>query len=327
MTILQTTADIIDNVLFRAGEPTDGTSDFNTHALNLVVRAYRAIWMGGGEFVEGMNEPWLWLKKDPPGVITFVPVRDEGAVDVTNNNATATLNAAAFLNGMVNTDLDGWFFKVDTHPDVFRISAHTTGSQVLTLDAPYTGPDGNDVNYKLMKLEYSLASDLLRLISPIRVQSDNEDEVLGIDLTALDRDYPLALVQGGTPDRFALVTETKIRVNRFGGASSEELIRGEYDYLQKPDDLTDASDSTPLVPLERRQLIADIALFYLFTDKADARAEALAMQAKAGLKSMAADNRARMQQIGRNFGAILPRQDSLGLRRRILRTTSGLILG
>src|SRR5258708_12240753 len=72
--VLKFTSEIVDDVLFRCGEPTDGTSDFDVTALNYVNRAYRAIWVGGGELVKDMNEPWLWLKKDPPGVLVLNPV-------------------------------------------------------------------------------------------------------------------------------------------------------------------------------------------------------------------------------------------------------------
>src|SRR5258708_16843364 len=42
--VLKFTSEIVDDVLFRCGEPTDGTSDFDVTALNYVKRAYRAIW-------------------------------------------------------------------------------------------------------------------------------------------------------------------------------------------------------------------------------------------------------------------------------------------
>lgn len=321
MANLKFTAEILDDILFRAGEPTDGTSDFNSQALEYLNRAYRGIWMGGGEFVKEMNAPWLWLKKDPPGVLTLLPVDELGTVSVTNNSASATLSttrAASVAN---------YFLQVDGNDDVFRVSAHTAGTAALTLDSVYTGDTDTAATFRLMKLEYDLAADLLRLIGPMRAYSDGRSEIVGVDLTSLDRDYPLPLVESGTPDRFAFVTETKVRFNRAGGLSSTDFRRVEYDYLYKPNDLTDSGSEEPAVPLQYRQILADAGLFYLLLAKADARAEQVGVMVRAGLQAMEADNRARLTQIGGvGYGHLYPRMD--GLRRRhLLRTSSGIILG
>lgn len=304
MTTLTTSADILDDILFRCGEATDGTSDFNAHAISALNRAYRAMWMGGGEFVKGMNEPWLWLKKDPPGTLILEPVYETGTVSVTNNNASITFSAT------IATSRANWFFKVDNHPDIFRISAHTAGTDTATLDSVYTGDTDTGATYQLMKLEYELASDVLRVIAPMRVRS-TQYEIDGVELPALEREWPLHLAEPGVPEVFAPVTETKVRFNRYGGQSSTELIRVEYDYLRKPTSEL-ADDSTePLVPLQHRQVLADIALVYLLIAKADDKADIIGLQAKAGLESMAADNRKRMSQMSRRTALIEPRQGQL----------------
>lgn len=321
MTTLQYSSEIIDWALFKAGEPTDGTSDFQDDTLRGLNRAYRAIWMGGGEFVKDMNEPWLWLKKDPPGTLILKPIKNSGTVNVANNSATATLSA------VVAEDLDGWFLKVAGCPDVFRVSAHTAGSATLTLDSVYTGTDNTTASYTLMKLEYDLAADCLRVIAPMRCQSDNRAEIEGIDLPALDRDYPLLDIETGTPERFALVTETKVRFNRAGGTTSTDLRRVEYDYLRKPDDLTDSASEEPAVPLQHRQVLADATLFYLLQSKSDQRVEQVGLQVNAGLKAMSADNRARTAQMGHGFAQLRPRLGNTLRFTRVPRTSSGLVIG
>jgi hypothetical protein len=319
MTTLQSSADIVADILFRAGEPTDGTSDFDAEALRCLNRAYRAIWQGGGEFVKSMNEPWLWLKKDPPGTLTLNPIITSGTVSVTNNSTTATLSAS------MTPSLAGRYFQVAGLADVFRVQAHTSGTTGLTLDSVYTGPTSGTAGYQISQLEYTLAADILRLISPMRVYQEQE-RIEGIDLEALDRDYPLSNIETGTPTRFAYVTESKIRFNKAGGLTSTDLRRVDYDYLAKPSDLL--NDSTePVVPLHHRQVLADIALFYLFTSKNDDRAAAIGTQAKAGLQAMASDNRARVQQLGRIHGKLTPRLDRTGRFQRVLRTSSGFIIG
>ena len=307
----QFTSDLIDDVLFRVGEPTDGTSDFEAEALRLINRAYRAVWMGGGEFVEGLNEAWLWLKKDPPGVITLLPSITAGTVAVTNNSTSITFSSAPAAS------VAGYHFRTDDDDTVYRIASHTGGAAGATLDAPYVFDTNAAATYRLMKLEYTLAADVLRLISPMTVQGSAHDEIEGIDLAALSKNYPLTVIEGGIPDKFAHVTETKIRFNRYGGDESDEFSRVEYDYLQKPADLTNSGSEEPLIPLQHRHILADIAVFYLFTTKGDDRVDIEGAKVRAGLRAMKADNRARQAQIGRGVGQIYQRGQAKPLRQRL----------
>lgn len=313
--MLKFTSEIVDDVLFRCGEPTDGSSDFDQAALDYVNRAYRAIWTGGGEYVKDMNEPWLWLKKDPPGVLQLVGAYSPAGVSpvctVTLGSATVSLpsldaGSASFFNA------GGFFFKFDTFSDMFRVLSATAGTPgSLTLDATYGGPSGTGTAL-IPQLEYKLAADVLRVISPMRVQSANPIqstmtyEIEGCDLNALDRDYPLAFLTGGTPTRFAQVTEQKIRFNRYGPNPSA-LVRIEYDYLQRPADLSNSPAEEPLVPLEFRQVLADLALFIMFQAKSDARADEVGARAKAGLAAMGNYNHNRVAKMGRSTARLVPR--------------------
>lgn len=319
--MLNLTSEIVNDVLFRAGEPIDTTSDFNSVALDYVNRAYRAIWIGGGEYVPGMNEPWLWLKKDPPGVLVLQPAITAGSVAVTQGSSTITFSPPPAVS------VAGTFLHVTGFADVFRILTHTAGNANATIDVPYTGTSAGAASYTDMFLEYALAADLLRLVSPMRVQADGVPEIEGCELSALDRDFPLVSINSGTPDRFALVTETKIRFNRYGGIIPTQQTRIEYDYLQKPADLTGIGSDAPLVPLEFRQVIADLALFELYTIKSDSRADSTGTQGRAGLKSMQAYNRNKQQQTGRSAGKLVTRPALSNRNARIIRTASGFIIG
>lgn len=300
MAHLRYTSDIINDALFRAGEPTDGTSDYEASALDYVNRAYRALWTGGGEIAPDINEAWLWLKKDPPGVLNLEPVISVGTVTVTNGVATIT-----FSTGPTPSTV-GWFLRVDGHSDVFRISVHTGGSTSATLDSIYTGPSGT-FTFDLMKLEYSLAADIHRIIAPMRVQAAGSGEIEGTDLKSMEANSPLKTIGGGVPDRFALVTETKVRFNSAGLLDPGDYIRVEYDYLAVPSDLTDSPAEEPLVPLHYRQVLADYALFMLAIAKNDDRAGGWLKQAQAGIISMASDNRSRTIQSSHAVGRIYPR--------------------
>lgn len=314
-------SDLLDDILFRAGEPTDSTSDFYAAALRYLNRAYQSIWMGGGELVPEMDEHWWWLRKTTPGVLTLQPAIATGTVSVTNNSTSITFSSAPAV------DLDNWFFQVDGHDDVFRISAHTAAAAAATLDGVYTGTDAATASYKVFKLEYSLASDVLKVIAPMRGYRDGEVRVPGMDLVALERDYPLATVDEGVPSAFAHVTESLVRFNRYPGRDSTDLLRLEYDYLYEPDDLEDGA-AEPVVPRHYRKVLSDVALMFLFIDKNDDRADAIGLAAKAGLMRMARENRNRQNSMSTGrMGHLYPRADQKARWEGPLRTSSGLVIG
>jgi len=323
---LRTSADLIDDVLFRAGEPTDGTSDFNAVALIYLNRAYSILWMGGGEFAPNIQEDWWWLRKSTPGILTIQPgIDNTTTVSVTRGSTSITFSAAP--TPPIDASLaSGWFFHVDDHADVFRISTHTSGSTSATLDSVYTGTTATGKSYSLYKLEYALATDVLKVVSPMRVYQDNRSEIDGVALPALERDYPLNNIQAGVPRQFAFVGERKIRFSHKGSSVSGTLIRSEYDYLRRPGDLTDATGE-PLVPMQYRKTLADLALFYLHSDKNDDRAAGVGTMARSGIIAMARENRQRQAAMSREMGAILPRQQYLPKNAAPLRTESGLIIG
>ena len=320
----QYSADLLTDVLFRVGEPTDNTSDYQATALQYLNRAYQILWTGGAEFDESLNEEWWWLRKRPPGVLTLQPKIETGTVQVTNGSASIVFSSAPDPALDAST-ASGWFIKVADHPDVFRISTHTSGSTNATLNSVYTGPTATAKPYTLVKLEYPLATDVLRLYAPMRVQQGDRAEIEAVESAALDRDYPLAQLQGGVPRVFAPVGERTVRFSHAGGASGTHLIRAEYDYLRQPADLTSGGSEEPLVPRPYRKLLADMATFYIFLDKNDSKAEGAGRIAQGSLRAMAHEQRRRTQIASRTNGHIVPRpaQRPRGPRR----TAAGLIVG
>lgn len=315
-------SDLIDDILFRGGENTDGTSDFESKALEYLNRAYRVLCHGGGEFDPELHEDWWWLKKDPPGVMNLPVAISSGSVAVTNGSANITFSAAPSASSVA-----GWHFKVSEHSDVFRILTHTGGATAAVLDGAYTGETDAAASYKLMKLEHALASDVLKVVAPMRVQAEARGEIDGVELKSLERDFPLTHVQMGVPTAFAMLAEQKVRMNRYGYETAGKLIRVEYDYLRMPDDLTNSGSEEPAVPLFYRHVLSDMALFYLYSDKNDDRAAAMAEHAQRSLKAMAQENRKRMQAFSRTMGKLILRPGKSGARGFPLRTSSGIIIG
>lgn len=319
----QFSADLIADILFRAGEPTDGTSDFDAIALKYLNRAYQALVMGGGEVDSDINEDWWWARKHPPGVLNLIPEITLGTLTATNNSTSITFTNAPAASVV------GYFIRIGDHPDLFRIATHTAAATAATLDAAFTGTTGASQTFHLFKAEYDLASDVVRVISPMRIYQGTLSEVDGTELMSLERDHPLREIQAGAPLQFALVTERKIRFSHYGPASdtTPNMIRVEYDYIYRPADLTDSGSEEPIVPLNYRKLLTDIALTFLFVDKNDDRASSVSGLAKKGLQAMENEQRSRMVNYSRNYGTLYPRPEKRTSFRHPLRTDSGFIIG
>ncbi len=317
-----TSQDLINDALFRSNEPTDGTSDFDSVAVTYLNRAYHGIWSGGSELEPDVDEVWWWLRKDGQGTLTLNPVYDTGTVSVTNNSTTITFSAN------VATSQAGRHFKVDNHADVFLITAHTAATDTATLESVYTGDTDTAASYRNMQFDYTLASDLLYLTGPMYAYQDGEQEIPIIDLDEMKVAYPLNSASSGVPDQGAFTGEKKVRFSHYGGTSSTDLIKIDYQYIYEPADLADDS-SEPLVPRQYRKILADWTAAYILEDKSDTKAAEMAALAQRGIISMAKEHRRRMARAAgsKNFGKIYPRQHQLARMRGPLRTESGLIVG
>lgn len=312
-----TSADLLADILDRADELTDGSSDYDSIALKYLNRAYQGIWSGGSELDPEINEVWWWLRKSSPGTLKLLP-RQTGTCSVTNDSTSVTLDSDP------GVDMDGYRFKISGHHDWFIISSHTTTS--VTLDAVYTGEDDTSATYYAYKLEYDLASDVLYLISPMRVFRDNRVKIYGISEREMDDKYPLSSLSVGVPQNFAHIDQDTVRFSHYGSNTSEDFTRVEYDYIYEPSDLADDSNE-PLVPRQYRRVLADWGLFFLLTQKEDNRAEGIGLMARQGLRAMASENRRRKFWQAQRFGRIVTRQSDLTWVQGPLRTDTGLIIG
>ncbi len=317
-----TSQDILNDILFRANEKTDGTSDFDAQALIYLNRAYQSIWSGGSELDPEIDEIWWWLRKDDQGVLTLDPIYDTGTVSVTNNSTTITFSA------VIVASQAGRHFKVDDHADVFIISSHVAGTNTATLESVYTGTTDGTANYRNMKLDYDLASDMLYLTSPFLAFQDSRQEIPIIDLDTLRTKYPLNEAGSGVPRNAAYIGEKKVRFSHYGGTTSTDFIKLDYEYIYEPADLADDTVE-PLVPRQYRKILSDWALTYILADQDDSKAGDIGALARSGIQAMARDHRRRTQSASgtENFGRIYPRQGEIDQLKGPLRTESGLIIG
>ena len=319
MASLQTSAQLISHGLFLAHESNGPTSDYFSRSVDYINWAYRAVWMGGNEFVTNRNPLWWWLRGE--GSLILRPVIKEGGVNVTNNSNIFSL----FPVVAVSEDLTGRFFKVDDHPDVFKVGFMGGALIGGTLDTVYTGPTVTDgTPYKAMILEYTLAADVLQLIAPMRIYGAAHS-IQGLSVRDLDERYPLDHISAGQPRYFAQISDTQVRFSHYGGDDSTTLYRVDYDYHKKPGDL--ANDSAePLIPLQYRYVLADMIAMRIALDKDENDDAAFFGQSVRGtISAMIAEHSTRLGRLG-EVGRIHPRAnrraDSFPLR-----TESGSIIG
>ncbi len=310
MANLQYSSDLMEYVLFRAGEKTDGTSDFDAQALIYINAAYRKIWQGGGEFDPSINEDWVWLRGE--GNLILQTKISTGTISVTNNSASATLSASQA------TDVAGWFFKVDSYEGIFKVSTHGGATDAVTLDSVYTGDTNATASYKLVKYDYTLATSAIEVLSPMHTAHRNNTMVTGNRINGLSLEstpYPYELI-AGVPEHFSQIDATTVRFNKY---ADSDMYRVDYRYKKRPDDLTDSGSEEPLVPLRHRHVIGNIALYDIWTDKNDDRADTWSLVAKQGLKAMAVENQNRLSQMDNTFGAIVSRNDDVLFENRYYR--------
>ncbi len=307
MANLKFSSDIIEHVLFEGGEKIDGTSDYDARVLIWLNANYKKIWQGGSEFDPAINEDWTWLREK--GNIILQTKIATGTVSVTNNSATATLSAGQAVS------MADWFFKVDGYEGIFRVASHTAASDTLTLDSVYTGDTNATASYKLVKLDYPLASDAIEILTPMRTAHranrwfGDRGKINGVSLQSMPEPY---ILRTGIPYFFTQINETTVRFDRY---ADSDLLRIDYRYKKRPADLTDSGSEEPLVPLHHRHVLASMTLFNLLKAKNDDRAETEALIAKQGLKAMSVENQNRLSQMDNDYGRIHPRADFL-LRNR-----------
>lgn len=329
-----TIEDLVDDVLFRAGENGNAASLAGSDYYNAIVkylnRAYQSIWNGGGELLPDISEQWWWLQAYGSGVLTLLPVFDDNTVQVSNNSTTITFSSAPQRSSS-NISVQGWHFKVDDHADVFRITSHTSGATSATLDSVYTGDNDTAASFRAFKIDYTLASDVAEINGPFRAYQSGftGNRVEKIGPRELNDRWPMEQISSGVPQNYALIAQQSglwtVRFSHYGGNSDTELIRLDYDYTAQPSDLTDAA-TAPAIPREYRKILADWALYFVYQDKEDSRADAALALAQSGLRAMAIENRRRNTRTSRAYGRIFPRASDRSKLKGPLRTESGLIL-
>lgn len=264
-------------------------------------------------------------------------IPDYLVIDSTNNklefqesagtNLTATLTAGSYTPSALATEVQTQMNTTGGTPVYtvsysavtrkFTIASDRGGGSVFVLQG--TGSNSAISAHKLLGFDdeattnaasvvstYALGG-IARLIEPFKCHSRH---IAGTDAESFMRDYPLASIAEGDPDRFTVIQEdsdgfVKVRFNRF----VSEKTRIEIDHVPVPRDLKDSSASIPLVPRKHSDVLEDAGTFYLMLCKSDDRAQVYANLMQGKLKAMIAQHRGSLARSGEHFGQLIARRD------------------
>lgn len=231
MAQFRTTEDLVDSVLRRCGELTNGTSSFESQALDYLNRIHHTIISGGNEFNIEVDEPWTWGKSKNPIILELQPALETGTVSLTQGSESGAFSVAPSYS------VAGWFLKIDNREEYFRIASHTAAATAFELDAAYTGETGGTLGFKAIKLDYQVVSDYI-IIDEFSDRLEFKKTSGGSILTA-------TLTRGSyTPS--ALATHAAAVMTT---AASGPTITGAYDSVTRKFTFTsDGAGSTTLIP-------------------------------------------------------------------------------
>lgn len=313
MANLSTVTDMIEYVLYTAGQTQETTDFFYDRALEHINRARLELVKGVSPMNPKHRVNFKWAKKYPPYSFVIQPEAATTSISITQNSATVTFSST------IATSMVGYRLIIDNEYDVYRVATHTAGTDSATIDTVFTGTTNAAAGYKLVKIEYELGSnDIIRLISPMTIYRSNDNDnpvckIYGVDDDRFDADFPIGDIQSGVPDFFKIVyisdANWTIMLNKY---SDSTYIKVEYDIIQLPDDLTTSSTASEiLIPKENRQVCCDWASSLLLADKTDNKAIDLLKKAQAGYEGMILDSKSLFPDLDPSFARFISREDNM----------------
>ena len=280
MANFDTFANIKLDILDRAGEVTDGTSDYDTAAGRAIVRAFQQL---------SNRHPFLYLRSDPPGAVRTIAPLTTGTVNVENGNTAITFSSAPTPSVAKRK------IKITAWDEFYRIATHTAGATAATLDSAFNGTTDTVAPYTVYQDEYDLATDLRHMVGMWTAENLTPIEQKSEEW--LRENYPSVASAVWPPLFFARVGEQRIRFEGYPNVTR----RIEYAYTTIPTDPTD----TILVPRNWRYVLADGALYWLYMYKNDNRADAAGVLFLNGVDGMIEDDLRKRSEVAR-LKALLP---------------------
>lgn len=149
MAQFRTTADILDEILTKAGEPTNGTSNYEADALRYANKVHHAIIAGGSVFSQVVDEAWVWARAKHPIVIELQPAYTSGSCLLTVNDTSITFTVPPSVS------LQGWHIQANGKSTVYKIVQHTAGEAAAAIDSSFVDSSGA-YSFRAFKLDYEI---------------------------------------------------------------------------------------------------------------------------------------------------------------------------
>lgn len=299
---LETTTELRNFMQDEVGD-TNASTATQTRFVELLNSAHLSIVSGGLELNKdkmdrSMSQPFIfpWALSSTPLIVNTVAPIDTGTISVTNNSTSATLSASQA------TSLAGWYIRIGEDEEVYRIAAHTGGTDAITLDAAYVSTTNATATYKAFKLDYAFGSSDLLL--PTGVIRSRWGEISIVDANEMEQQYPLNDVDEGNPTLAGLVSQGDYAITVRLSHYTESAERLTLPYVAKPAAL-DTSTNNPILPKHHRKLVAYLATFYELRANDDDRALSYFKTAQDLFVALKAESRKFNNFNDQNFGRIL----------------------
>lgn len=232
--------------LFRVGELTDGTSPYDSKALEYINQIYRAILAGGNEFELELGSPWSWARAQNPA--TFVlQTKVSGLVSVTNASSTISFvesdGSGGFIPFNLSPSVEGQWFKVTGRPELFRVVSHVSGTSSAVIDTAYTDITASGLEFDVYFVEYDLPVKVERIIAPMVVQrqqqfaAPKDGLIYQVDLSNMNDNWPMKQMPEEVPQQYAILSRDSdgdIRVRMNAQAGSQTRISFDYIPIYSP---------------------------------------------------------------------------------------------
>lgn len=203
MAQFRTTAELVSRILKRCGEPTNGNSSYTTDVVEYLTKVHNVVIAGGSIFDTEVDEAWNWAKSETPIVFNFETPYETGTVSLTEGSEAGTFSSAP------SASLEGWFLKVGTDAEIYRIVSHTAGASAFELDTDYLGATASAGTFIAYKLDYTLEQRLLYVTA-----ANNKIDFKEVGGTGAGT-YAVTLTSGAyTPSELA--TEVKTQLDSVG---------------------------------------------------------------------------------------------------------------
>jgi len=154
--LFRNTQDILNEVLQKSGEPTNGNSPFQTIALTYLNKAHHAI-IGGGSFHNiNVDEPWVWARHKHPIVLEMQPAFTSGfmtAVQGSNNINFSSAPSNPYTGSA--SSVEGWHLQASGLSTVYKIAQHSAGSTSAQIDSSFVDVSGTN-NFRCFKIDYPI---------------------------------------------------------------------------------------------------------------------------------------------------------------------------